>query len=257
MISHTFSHFRFSVAGDIEYAYPRVNPTSGVLVLGTVWSAHCQASEGPRRTSPPKWRGELKGPMTRRPGHAPAARRMPWRLSRGRDRPRLFRRLPPSRDRASSERVTSGHGGGRQYASAVVSRRDGRRTHDDHACLGRVVDRERGVSRGRERGHLAFDVAGGERGRVPDGLEPDAPEDGGRSRPRTLSLGDAWVPGRLARRSGLWDVVDANSAVGQPRHPARWSRSTCARAWRAATPRSGGARAWRAFCGRGVRAGRF
>ena len=133
---------------------------------------------------------------------------MPWRLPRGRDRPRLFRRLPPSRDRASSERVTSGHGGGRQYASAVVSRRDGRRTHDDHACLGRVVDRERGVSRGRERGHLAFDVAGGERGRVPDGLEPDAPEDGGRSRPRTLSLGDAWVPGRLARRSGLWDVVD-------------------------------------------------
>ena len=50
--------------------------------------------------------------MTRRPGHAPAARRMPWRLPRGRDRPRLLRRLPPSRDRASSERVTSGHGGG-------------------------------------------------------------------------------------------------------------------------------------------------
>ena len=127
--------------------------------------------------------------------------RMPWRLSRGRDRPRLFRRLPPSCDRASSERVTSGHGGedaprghgeGReQYASAAVSRRDGRRTHGDHACLGRVVDRERGVSRGRERGYLAFDVATGERGRVPDGLEPDAPEDGRRSRPRTLSLGDA------------------------------------------------------------------
>ena len=37
--------------------------------------------------------------------------RMPWRLPRGRDRPRLFRRLPPSRDRASSERVTSGDGG--------------------------------------------------------------------------------------------------------------------------------------------------
>ena len=156
--------------------------------------------------------------MTRRPGHAPAARRMPWRLSRGRDRPRLFRRLPPSRDRASSERVTSGHGGedaprdhgeGReQYASAAVPGRDGRRTHDDHACLGRVVDRERGVFCSRERGYFAFDVATGERGRVPDGFEPDAPEDGRRSRPRTLSFGDAWVPGRLARRSGLWDVVD-------------------------------------------------
>ena len=91
--------------------------------------------------------------------------------------------------------------GGRQYASAAVQPGgDGRRTHDDHACLERVVDRERG--------HLALDVAGGERGRVPDGFEPDAPEDGGRSRPRTLSFGDAWVPGRLARRSGLWDVVD-------------------------------------------------
>lgn len=146
--------------------------------------------------------------MTRRPGHAPAARRMPWRLSRGRDRPRLFRRLPPSRDRASSERVTSGHGGGRQYASAAVPGRDGRRTHDDHACLGRVVDRERGVFCSRERGHLAFDVAGGEYGRVPDGFEPDAPEDGRRSRPRTLSLGDAWVLDQLMHKSGLWDVVD-------------------------------------------------
>ena len=144
--------------------------------------------------------------------------RMPWRLSRGRDRPRLFRRLPPSCDRASSERVTSGHGGedaprghgeGReQYASAAVSRRDGRRTHGDHACLGRVVDRERGVSRGRERGYLAFDVATGERGRVPDGLEPDAPEDGRRSRPRTLSLGDAWVLDQLMHKSGPWDVAD-------------------------------------------------
>ena len=36
-------------------------PTSGVLVLGTVWSAHCQASERPRRTSPPKWRGGAQG----------------------------------------------------------------------------------------------------------------------------------------------------------------------------------------------------
>ena len=98
--------------------------------------------------------------------------------------------------------------GGRQYASAAVSRRDGRRTHDDHAYLGRVVDRDRGVSRGRERGYLAFDVATGEYGRVPDGFEPDAPEDGGRSRPRTLSFGDAWVPGRLMHKSGLWDVVD-------------------------------------------------
>lgn len=81
-----------------------------------------------------------------------------------------------------------------------MSRRDGRRTHDDYTYLGRVVDRERG--------YLAFDVATGEYGRVPDGFEPDAPEDGRRSRPRTLSFGDAWVLDQLMHKSGLWDVVD-------------------------------------------------
>ena len=43
---------------------------------------------------------------------------------------------------------------------------------------------------------------------MPDGFEPDAPEDGRRSRPRTLSLGDAWVLDQLMHKSGLWDVVD-------------------------------------------------
>ena len=98
--------------------------------------------------------------------------------------------------------------GGRQYASAAVSRRDGRRTHDDYTYLGRVVDRERGVFCSRERGYFTFDVATGEYGRVPDGFEPDAPEDGRRSRPRTLSFGDAWVLDQLMHKSGLWDVVD-------------------------------------------------
>ena len=114
-----------------------------------------------------------------------------------------------SRDKGAEEMYLAiTERGGRQYASAAVSRREGARTHDDYTYLGRVVDRERGIFCSRERGYFTFDVATGEFGRVPDGFVPDAPEDGRRSRPRTLSFGDAWLVDQLMARSGMWDVVD-------------------------------------------------
>ena len=105
--------------------------------------------------------------------------------------------------------ITTVTKGGREYASAATSRRDGAKTSVSYEYLGRVVDLGKGVFHSRKRGYFTFDAATGEYGEVGDAFEPDAPVDARRTGPRTLSFGDAWLVDQLMARSGMWDVVDA------------------------------------------------
>ena len=60
--------------------------------------------------------------------------------------------------------------GGSGLATVVRSAGDGARvTRGDRACLGRVVDRARGVYRSKARGLFPYDLATGEFGPAPEG----------------------------------------------------------------------------------------
>ena len=62
--------------------------------------------------------------------------------------------------------------GGNERATVVRSAGDGARvTRGDRACLGRVVDRARGVYRSKARGLFPCDLATGEFGPAPEGVE--------------------------------------------------------------------------------------
>ena len=61
--------------------------------------------------------------------------------------------------------------GGSGLATVVRSAGDGARvTREDRACLGRVVDRARGVYRSKARGLFPCDLATGEFGPAPEGV---------------------------------------------------------------------------------------
>ena len=55
-----------------------------------------------------------------------------------------------------------------QYASAGVSSRDGAETSVDVTYLGRVLDKDRGIYKSRERGVFTFDPATGTFGSAPE-----------------------------------------------------------------------------------------
>lgn len=95
--------------------------------------------------------------------------------------------------------------GGALYARLVTSRREGGRVVKETTNLGRVVDRERGVYRSRERGTFTFDAATGEFGPAPASDWP------GPAERLVLDFGDAWALDSLARSEGLWGALDAAS----------------------------------------------
>ena len=62
--------------------------------------------------------------------------------------------------------------GGNERATVVRSAGDGARvTRGDRACLGRVVDRARGVYRSKARGLFPCDLATGKFRPMPEGIE--------------------------------------------------------------------------------------
>ena len=68
--------------------------------------------------------------------------------------------------------VSHGGAGGSGRATVVRSVRDGARTaKEDRAYLGRVVDRACGVYRSKGRGLFSYDLATGEFGPAPEGVE--------------------------------------------------------------------------------------
>ena len=59
-----------------------------------------------------------------------------------------------------------------RYASAVVSKRNGKNTSISYTYLGKVIDNEAGIYQSKERGLYMFDPATGKYGSVPDSYVP-------------------------------------------------------------------------------------
>ena len=100
---------------------------------------------------------------------------------------------------------------GNEYATVVRSVRDGARvTKEDRVYLGRVVDRARGVYRSKARGLFSYDLATGEFGPAPEGVEGPRGRNARAARPTpAVSFGDAFPPGSLLRPGGLTACADA------------------------------------------------
>ena len=100
---------------------------------------------------------------------------------------------------------------GNEYATVVRSVRDGARvTKEDRVYLGRVVDRARGVYRSRARGLFSYDLATGEFGPAPEGVEGPRRRNARAARPTlAVSFGDAFLLDSFLRSSGLMACADA------------------------------------------------
>ena len=100
---------------------------------------------------------------------------------------------------------------GNEYATVVRSVRDGARvTKEDRVYLGRVVDRTRGVYRSKARGLFSYDLATGEFGPAPEGVEGPRRRNARAARPTlAVSFGDAFLLGSLLRPGGLMACADA------------------------------------------------
>ena len=107
--------------------------------------------------------------------------------------------------------VTHDVAGGNEYATVVRSAGDGARvTKEGRACLGRVVDRARGACQSRARGLFPCDLATGEFGPAPEGVEGLRRRNARAARPTlAVSFGDAFPPGSLLRPGGPMACADA------------------------------------------------
>ena len=95
------------------------------------------------------------------------------------------------------------------YASAGVSRRDGVQTSVETTYLGRVLDKEAGIYKSRERGVFTFDPVTGEYGTPPeDYVPPKAADRRVRHRRVSVDFGDAFFMDTYLHASGMMDVVD-------------------------------------------------
>ena len=95
------------------------------------------------------------------------------------------------------------------YASAGVSKRNGTSTSVDTIYLGRVLDREAGIYKSRERGVFTFNPETGEFGTAPESFVPPKTEDGRKKRSRvSVDFGDAFFMDTFLHASGMMGIVD-------------------------------------------------
>ena len=81
---------------------------------------------------------------------------------------------------------------------------------EGRACLGRVVDRVRGACRSKARGLFSYDLATGEFGPAPEGVEGPRRRNARAARPTlAVSFGDAFLLDSFLRPSGLMACADA------------------------------------------------
>lgn len=96
------------------------------------------------------------------------------------------------------------------YASAGVSKRSGPDTSVDAIYLGRVLDREAGIYKSRERGIFTFNPDTGEFGSAPADFVPPATVDGRKKQKKvSVDFGDAFFMNEFLHASGMMDIVDA------------------------------------------------
>jgi len=96
-----------------------------------------------------------------------------------------------------------------KYASAAVSTRNGKKTHNAYEYLGLVVDREKGIYSNRERGLFTFDPQTGAYGKAPeDFIEPQSLDER-RVKKVSLDFGDAFFLHSFLQSSGFFGVIDS------------------------------------------------
>lgn len=96
-----------------------------------------------------------------------------------------------------------------RYASAGVSSREGSKTLVDVTYLGRVLDKEAGIYKSRERGVFTFDPDTGEFGSVPEDYIPPVSTDLRKKQKHvSVDFGDAFFMNAYLHASGMMQIVD-------------------------------------------------
>ena len=96
-------------------------------------------------------------------------------------------------------------GEGDQYASAAMSKRHGASTSMKYTYLGKVIDREAGIYKSRERGVFTFDVNTGTFGEVPENFAFPSVQ---KRKRVSVDFGDSFFLNQFLWKSGVMDVVD-------------------------------------------------
>ena len=99
-------------------------------------------------------------------------------------------------------------GNAEQYASAAVSKRNGSETSIDYIYLGRVLDRDKGIYKSKERGVFCFDPDTGEFGTVSEDYVPPVNTDARKRKHVSVDFGDTFLMDSFLHSSGLMDVID-------------------------------------------------
>ena len=95
------------------------------------------------------------------------------------------------------------------YASAGTSKRDGANTSVDAIYLGRVLDKDKGIYKSRERGVFTFDPDTGKFGSVPEDFVPLVNNDRRVKHKRvSLDFGDSFFMDTYLHASGMMEVID-------------------------------------------------
>lgn len=95
-----------------------------------------------------------------------------------------------------------------QYASAAVSKRNGSATSIEYIYLGRVLDREKGIYKSKDRGVFCFNPATGEFSAAPEDYVPPANTDARKRNHVSVDFGDTFLMDSFLHSSGLIDIVD-------------------------------------------------
>ena len=96
------------------------------------------------------------------------------------------------------------------YATAGVSKRNGKDTSVDTIYLGRVLDKEAGIYKSKERGVFTFAPGTGKFGLPPEDYIPPRNEDHRKKQKRvSVDFGDAFFMNSFIHASGMMKVVDA------------------------------------------------
>ena len=99
-------------------------------------------------------------------------------------------------------------GNAEQYASAAVSKRNGSETSIEYIYLGRVLDREKGIYKSKDRGVFSFDPGTGEFSAVPEDYVPPVSTDARKRNHVSVDFGDAFFMVSFLHSSGLMDIID-------------------------------------------------
>ena len=95
-----------------------------------------------------------------------------------------------------------------EYASAAISRRNGSNTSIEYTYLGRVLDREKGIYKSKNRGVFTFNTSTGEYGTVPEEYIPPALTTAKMQKRVSVDFGDTFFMNCFLHSSGLMEVID-------------------------------------------------